>query len=78
MVKGKVELLNKYEIEIVASNYNVALDVGNKNDRLVIKEQLYLLHSGQIAILNKKSILSEVFKDKFKEVSDYMSNEGYD
>ena len=75
IVKGKVGLLNKYEIKIIASNYNIALDVGNKNDRLVIKEQLYLQQGGQIVILNKKSVLSEVFKDKFKEVSDYMSNE---
>jgi hypothetical protein len=76
IIKGKLGLLNKYEYKILESNYNVALNVGNKNDRLVIKEQLCLELGEQIVILNKKSVLSELLKDKYKEVSDYMKKEG--
>lgn len=73
LLSGKVGLLAKYETKIIPSNYNVALGVGNKNDRLVIKEQLYLQKEEQIILLNKESILYETLNEKYREVSDYMN-----
>lgn len=72
ILRGNVGLLAKYETKIIPSNYNVALGVGNKNDRLVIKEQLYLQKEEQIILLNKESILFETLNNKYREVSEYM------
>ena len=73
--KGKVSLLNKYKIEFIHSNYNVALDIGNKNDRLELNQQLYLQQENQIIPLDKKNKLIEILNNKNKEISDYMNKE---
>jgi len=76
VVKGKVNLLNKYEIEVIPSKYYVAMDVGDKNDRLVLKQQLYLHQGEMIVILNKKKDLLKVLNDRSKEISSYIDKEG--
>lgn len=73
--KGKVSLLIKYEIEFIRANYNVALNSGNKNDRLILEQQFYLQQEKQIVPLDKRDRFFEVFQDKNKAVSDYMNKE---
>lgn len=72
---GKVTLLNRYEIEIMPSNYNVALDIGDRNDHLALKQQLFLQKGEQLVALNRKTKLHKVLNDKSKEVFDYMDRE---
>jgi len=72
---GKVSLLNKYEIELIRANYNVALNSGNKNDRLILEQQLYLQQDKQIVPLDKKDVLFEILQDKNKAVNNYMNKE---
>jgi len=75
VLDGKVSLLNKYEIELIRANYNVALNSGNKNDRLILEQQLYLQLDNQIVPLDKKDVLFEILQDKNKAVKDYMNKE---
>ena len=72
VVTGKVNLINKYKAKVIPSNYNVALDLGNKNDRLTLAEQFYLQQEDEIIAISKKKKLLEVFSDKKKEVADYI------
>ena len=39
---GKLALLKKYRIEVIKAGYNVALDVGSKQDKIVKKEVYYI------------------------------------
>ena len=39
---GKMTLLRKYRIEVIKAGYNVALNAGNKQDKIVKKEVYYL------------------------------------
>ncbi|MBC5993149.1 hypothetical protein [Pontibacter cellulosilyticus] len=39
---GKATLLRKYRIEVIKAGYNVALNAGNKQDKIVKKEAYYL------------------------------------
>jgi len=73
--KGKVSLLRKYEIEILRANYSMQFDTGYKNDRLSLKQELYLQKDNQAAVANKKNKLLEVLSDKNNDVILYIKRE---
>lgn len=75
VLKGKVSLLTKYEIEVTPANYNEALFSGNKNDVLYIKQKLYLQKGKSIVPITKKTELLEVLSDKKVEVVNLMTKE---
>lgn len=54
LVEGKAKLLVLYKVVKIASNYNSALDVGNKNDRLELKENYYIKVGDSIFANDKK------------------------
>lgn len=63
LVDGNNALLCKYEIEIKPSNYNIALQVGNKNDTMIKVKNYYLYRDGElIAIGKSKGKLKKQFQ----------------
>lgn len=75
-VPGKVALLYKYEIEMIRANYNVALNIGNKNNRLELRQHQFLMANYQLTELTRKSKPIIFFSDKNKEISEFMDKEG--
>jgi hypothetical protein len=75
MVKGKVTLLTKYEVEVTPANYNEALMSGNKNDVLNIKQKLYLQQGANFIPITKKDKLLEVMSDKKTEIANLLVKE---
>jgi hypothetical protein len=75
LVNGKVCLFNQYEIKIIQPTYNVALNVGNKNSRLALKEHLYIEQENALIMLSKKNQLIDILIDKQQKVTDYMNTE---
>jgi hypothetical protein len=53
LAKGKVLLYSQPYVEIIKANYNVAMDVGNRNDRYLKKEKLLLVSNGEIHDITK-------------------------
>lgn len=47
LATGKTSLYAKPSIDIIAGNYNAALDVGSRGDKAVKKEDLFLVRGGQ-------------------------------
>ncbi len=75
VIDDKASLYKKYDMVITPSNYNEALDVGNKNDRFTLKETLYLQKGDKLVELDKKKKVMQFFSDKEKEISDYIKQE---
>jgi hypothetical protein len=75
VLKGKVTLLSKYEIEVTPSTYNEALSSGNKNEVLNIKQKLYLQQGASFVPINKKAILLEMLSDKKDQVANLLKKE---
>lgn len=72
---GKVNLLVKYEIEVIPANYNVALMSGSKNDILSLSQKFYLQRGNEIFPITKKGRLIELLADKKSEISSYLGKE---
>jgi hypothetical protein len=66
MVDDKNTLLCGAEIEIIKSNYNIALDVGSKHDTMVKKEKFFVYNQkgNLIHIGLSKSKIKKQFRDK--------------
>ncbi|MBT1685766.1 hypothetical protein [Dawidia soli] len=47
LATGKTSLYAKPSVDIIAGNYNAALDVGSRGDKAVKKEDLFLVRDGQ-------------------------------
>jgi len=75
VIKGKVSLLIKYEVEVTPANYNEALMSGNKNDVLNIKQKLYLQQGANYIPISKKDQLLQFLSDKKTEVASLMTKE---
>jgi len=72
LVMGKLSLYNKPNLEVYRANYNAAMDVGNRNDRYVVKEQLFMFREGNVIDVSKagKKIMDN-FQDRADEVKAY-------
>ncbi|MDO1445319.1 hypothetical protein Q0590_03605 [Rhodocytophaga aerolata] len=63
LAAGDLQLLSRIELERKKSNYNVALDVGSKADKLIKKEKLYVAREKKLTELKGKDDYS-IFGDK--------------
>jgi hypothetical protein len=71
LVKGeKAELLKRYELKQVHSNYSAILDVGNKTGAVVKAEKLYLAIGKQLTALKGRNSYSSFGKFE-EEVKSY-------
>jgi hypothetical protein len=73
---GKVVILEKVYIKTVKSNYNVALGVGDLNDKLVKEYKYFIFTANEVQKLpkSKKSRL-ELFKDQKANIDSYIKKE---
>lgn len=75
LAEGKASLLVLYYIKRISSNYNVVLDVGNRNDQLELNEKYFITIGNSIIEIDKKgkSIFdnlgdkSDLLKKRIKE-----------
>ena len=75
LVDGKTKLFIKSKIDLVESNYNVAMNAGSKSDKFVKKDEYYIYKDEQLhKILKSKGSVLNVLKDKKKEVKNYAKN----
>lgn len=63
LYNGKTSLLCNYSARVKEAKYNVALDVGNKDDELIIEKNLYLLINKELKLVdkNKKHFIQSFF-----------------
>ncbi len=71
LTSGNVNLLESVRIKIIRANYNVAMDVGNKNDEKVKEEKLFVLANGKFAELEKNKHIFPHFGDKKTQVEEF-------
>lgn len=77
LVQGKVNLLVRYIIVIIPANYNKALDVGDKNDEITIKETYYIQKDAELPFLIDKrgENVTRVMADRANDVKEFTSKE---
>ena len=63
---GEISLYKVYYLEEYKQNYNILMDEGSKQDRIVIKEDLYLYTTDKklIRLPKNKKKFAAVFNDK--------------
>jgi hypothetical protein len=78
LTAGKFTLASYTSTELSRPNYNVALNVGEKDAKVVKKEKLYLITEGSLQELpGKKYDFMLLFGDKAAEVEKYMNSNRY-
>jgi hypothetical protein len=70
----KLSLVQHQYLEFVQADYNVALDVGSKDHKLVKKEKLYILKDHKLTVANKKSLYTAM-ADKKQQVNQYKKDQ---
>ena len=74
--EGKATLLVKYYIEVIPANFNVALNSGNPNDQIVVKERYCLKLGGNIVPIDKKGkLILTALSDKKTELAEFIDKE---
>ncbi|GAB3171716.1 hypothetical protein GCM10027291_25330 [Telluribacter humicola] len=73
LVPGKVQLLHNQRTTVRKPTYNAALDVGDKNERIALNSDYYVLRGGTInkLNLNKKGLL-QAMGDQSEEMSSFL------
>lgn len=73
---GKLTLLEKASISLIKSNYNEALAVGDRNDKLIKTFEYFFFRNSVITKLPKsKKLRLELFKDQKASVDSYVKKE---
>lgn len=68
------QLLVRHTVTKIKSNYNVALDVGEKDDRLEHKNAYYLRKDKSIVLIDRKGeTVLDLLSDKSRELRDFVS-----
>lgn len=71
---GEAQLLLRHTVIIIKSNYNVALNAGEKNDRLEHKSFYYIRKGSSVVLIDKKGDnLYNLLSEKSKELHDFVS-----
>jgi hypothetical protein len=72
LATGSTSLYAKPSVEIIAGNYNAALDVGSRGDKAVKKEDMYLVKDGKATDVTKagKKVVSQ-FRGREDEIEKY-------
>ena len=66
----KLSLIEHHYLEFIKADYNVALDVGSKDHKLVKRAKLYFLKDNQLIPASKRSVQA-VMADQEQQVSRY-------
>ncbi|MTI32197.1 hypothetical protein [Xanthovirga aplysinae] len=73
LVNGKNRLFSFNELELIRSNYNAALDAGEKADKWVKKEKIFAEINGKVKPLSKSSKKNlPLFGDKKTEMKNFL------
>lgn len=73
---GQYSLATNYEFRIIPGNYNTALNVGEKNDRIVKEEVFYILYRNNLLRVdsNRKKFTEELGKFTGRDLGDYIKS----
>jgi hypothetical protein len=77
LVNGQVKLLRRTTVEVLRPDYNIALDVGSRDFRIIKKQKLYFSLDGSLFEMKKKTLLSNL-KASSIDVSNYLTKESVD
>jgi len=73
---GKVSLLSKTEFKIKKATYNIALDIGDRSDKVLKQKEYYYSSDNNVYELGtSKSDIMEVFIDKSEEIKRFIGEE---
>ena len=72
---GNVFLVEHQYIELIEADYNVQLSVGNKDDRIVKRERLYLISDNRMMRYEKKTLYS-LMGEKSDQIKKYIRENG--
>lgn len=71
---GMVQVLLRHTVTIVRSNYNIALNAGEKDDRIEHKSVYYLKKDNSVVQVDRRGAnLYSLLKDKAQELKEYAS-----
>lgn len=59
----QTKMVTHYAVEVIPADYNVALDVGNKEDRVIKKVRHYLLRGNELVEFTRKSVVALMADD---------------
>ena len=59
----QTKMVTQYSVEVIPADYNVALDVGNKEDRVIKKVRHYLLRGNELVEFTRKSVVALMADD---------------
>ncbi|MEQ8927830.1 MAG: hypothetical protein RLO81_18580 [Fulvivirga sp.] len=77
LVNDKVKVLKYQYLEIKEATYNAAINMGERNDKVLKKERLYAVVRDEVFELkNKVGKNEEVFGDKTAQVEDFAKKNG--
>jgi hypothetical protein len=68
----KIRLVGRNYVEIIKSNYNVAMDVGSKEDQVIKKSKCYLLDNNVLMECKNKQTLYSIMGDKAAEIKTFI------
>ncbi len=70
--QGKLSLFKYYELTIISSSYNVALDAGNQNNRYDTKGVYYVSNNGKFSKIKlRKRNFQKLFADKAEAINSF-------
>lgn len=70
--EGKLSLYKKVELELLESNYNIAVDAGNEDNTYLKKNRYYIYSDNKIhSIKIRKNKILKKFKEKAEQVEEY-------
>jgi hypothetical protein len=77
LCEGALPLMMKTSLVVKKSDYNVSLDIGSKDDKILKKEDFYCLKDGNaIEVPSSKKKLLPLFQDKAYQVEDFIKDNG--
>ena len=68
---SRARLVKQSYVELQKADYNLALDVGNKQDRFIKKSKFYLVKDDELIELTKKSVYI-VMASKAAEIREFI------
>ncbi|MCD9014606.1 hypothetical protein [Parachryseolinea silvisoli] len=75
LAKGNTSLYAKPSVEIIAGNYNAALDVGSRGDKAIKKEDLFLVKDGKATDVTRagKKVVGQ-FQGREADIEKYVKD----
>ncbi|MCW5909754.1 MAG: hypothetical protein KIT62_01710 [Cyclobacteriaceae bacterium] len=76
LVEGKTTLFKRTTKYVQKANYNIAMDVGSRDDVIIDKHEYYWATGGQVRELPRGRKMLGLFQDKGAEVKSYVKDKG--